>query len=120
MNRILVIGALSLLVTACGMQPVRDDSPANDLQALSYAAKQTTKPRLLPNGKEYCVELSDTNGELQTCALDLEDALFLSNKDKQTLQKLIDKAVKRLSLARNPCGWWSRTFTKRVECNPDR
>lgn len=110
MNRILGIGILSLLVTACGTQPVRDDSPANDLQTLSYATKQNTKKRLLPNGKEYCVELSRTNGELQTCALDLEDALYLSNQDKAILQQLIDRAMKRLELARNPCSFFEKLF----------
>lgn len=120
MNRILVIGVLSLLATACGTQPVRDDSPANDLQSLRVSAKQSTKKRLLPNGKEYCVELSLTNRELQTCALDLEDALFLANQDKALLQDLIDRATKRLELGRNPCGWWARNVSRRRECDPER
>jgi hypothetical protein len=71
----------------------------------------------LPNGKIYCVEDARTDGERDDCALDLEDLVFLLHQDgKRTIQSL-DKAIERLKLQRNPCGFFARVF--RVDrCTP--
>lgn len=70
---------------------------------------------LLPNGKEYCLELAKTENAQDDCAGDLEDGLFTANRALQRVDTMADKFVRRLKLQRNPCGFWKRTF-KRSEC----
>ncbi len=99
-----VILALSLL-PACA-HSVRDDSPASDLDALVSSVSRDLKPRLLPNGKEYCAELATTERAQDECLGDLEDGLYASNRDKERASTTLVNGVKRIKLARNPCRWW--------------
>lgn len=78
--------------------------------------KRILAPRTLPNGKTYCLELATTQEAQDECAGDLEDAFFLSEQDKRSGIALFDKFMARLKLARNPCGFWARTFN-RERCN---
>lgn len=103
-----------LFLPACAAHTVRDGSPASDLLALKANAERNLRPRLLPNGKQYCVELATTEGQQDDCAGDLEDGFFLSEQDKARGLAGILKGIERLTLARNPCGWFGRTF--KVKC----
>lgn len=94
---------------------MRDDSPASDLQAIQANAERDLKPRTLPNGKLYCFEDSKTEGQQDECTGDLEDTLFKSEQDKARGLAGIIKAVERLKLQRNPCGFFKRIFN-RSEC----
>lgn len=79
--------------------------------------KQQGKARVLPNGRTYCVELAKTEGTQDECALDLEDAFYLSERDKARMVDLVVKGVERHRRAIQPCGWWKRTF-QRSKCDP--
>jgi hypothetical protein len=64
------------------------------------------------------VELAGTNGERDTCANALEDALFLSEADKKRMLDTVRLAVERLKRARDPCGRFKAVFRPR-SCSPD-
>lgn len=108
---------LALSLSGCVSLPAKDDSRESDLEALTREARSIATPRTLPNGKTYCVEDARTEGERDACALMLEDAFYLSEEDKASLLRLVEKAVRRLSLARKPCGFWA-TITKQKRCTP--
>lgn len=110
MNLKLLLVLTMLSLTACGMRSVRDDSPASDLDALVSSVERDLWIRRLPNGKEYCAELSRTRKELDECAGDLEDTLFLANRDKERAKNTLRTGIQRLKLARNPCSVWERMF----------
>ena len=112
MNRLLLIVLAALFLTACAGRTVKDDSPASDLLAFKANAHRTLKPRTLPNGKLYCLELAKTEEQQDDCGGDLEDTLLLSEGDKHDGLLLIDKMVERLTLARNPCGFWANLFRR--------
>lgn len=105
---LLVLTVLSL--TACATPRVHDASPASDLDVLVANVRKNASKVLLPNGKEYCVELVKTNDELDDCATDLEDALFNANRRGESQIETVEKFVNRERLRRNPCGFWKRTF----------
>ena len=95
-----------LSLNACATTSVRDGSPASDLDALEASVTRNLRMTTLPNGKEYCAELARSEREQDECMGDLEDALFNSNRDKETARQLLENGIKRLKLARNPCRWW--------------
>lgn len=64
------------------------------------------QPRLLPNGKTYCAELSVTEGDQDECLGNLEDLVYQSNADKARALTTLQTGVKRLKLARDPCKWY--------------
>lgn len=68
------------------------------------------KPRLLPNGLEYCGELAKDEKEQDECIGDLEDLGYLSNQDKRRALKSLRYGVDRIKLARNPCNWVEKVF----------
>jgi hypothetical protein len=89
---------------------VRDESPASDLDALVSSVERDLKPRLLPNGREYCAELSRTDRDKDECTGDLEDVVFVSNRDKERAKQTLRTGVQRIKLARNPCSMWEKMF----------
>jgi len=95
-----------LFLSACATTSTRGDSPASDLDALEANVNRDLRMTLLPNGKQYCAELATTEREQDECMGDLEDALFNSNRDKQSARQTLGKGIKRLKLARDPCRWW--------------
>lgn len=70
---------------------------------------------LLPNGREYCAELAKTERAQDECMGDLEDALYVSNRDKARASQTLTTGAKRIEQARNPCGWWAK-LTNRERC----
>lgn len=73
--------------------------------------ERALKPRKLPNGKSYCLEISTTERAQDDCAADLEDGFFGSEQDKANGLTLFRKYIRELELARDPCGIFARTFT---------
>jgi hypothetical protein len=115
MNLKLLIVLLAASLTACGTHSVKDDSPASDLDVLVSNVAKTTRPTLLPNGKEYCAELAATEDAQDDCTGDLEDALYSANRNgERTLRTVTDYAT-RERLRRNPCSWWEK-LTRNARC----
>jgi hypothetical protein len=122
MNRLLLLALIALFLPACGPHTVRDDSPASDLDALVTTVKADLKPRLLPNGKEYCAELATTEGEQDECMGDLEDVAWLSNRDKERAAQSLERGVERIKLSRDPCRWYEvrcRANARKLRNAPD-
>lgn len=110
MNLRLLCVLIALFLTACGTTIAKDDAPASDLDAYVLSVKRGSQPVMLDNGKDYCMELSDTEDAQDDCGGDLEDALYTANKKLLQLYKDAVKFTDRLRLARNPCGFLARTF----------
>lgn len=106
MNLKLLLVVIALSLPACGTHSVRDDSPANDLDALVTSVGRDLKPRLLSNGKEYCAELARTERQKDDCTGELEDTVFQSNRDKERGMRTLRNGVERIRLSRSPCRWW--------------
>lgn len=70
--------------------------------------RENAEPRLLPNGKLYCVEDAVTEEDHDACALDLEESLWLAEDDKRRMLRTVEQAARRLELARNPCNWFEK------------
>ena len=94
------------------------ESVATDLDALVSNAKRDLAPRTLPNGKLHCMELSKTEKNQDLCGGDLEDTLLDSETDKEIGLANVAKAVDRIKLSINPCGFFSRLF-RRSACRVD-
>jgi hypothetical protein len=116
MNRQLASMLILLTLTACVQRPVRDDSPANDLDVLVSNARKDGQRVKLPNGKEYCFEDAVTEREQDHCTGDLEDALYNANNRLDSLVETVVRFVKREKLRRNPCTFWQRNFSDRARC----
>lgn len=110
MTRLYLTALTALFLTACAGRTAKDASPASDLHVLRVNVHRTLKPRTLPNGKLYCMELARTEEQQDDCGGELEDALLLSEEDKYLGRLLIDKFIERVELDRNPCGFWARVF----------
>lgn len=108
MNPKLLIVLIVLFLTACAGHTVRDELPASDLDALAMNVQREGRVVLLPNGKDYCAELADTEDRQDACMGDLEDALFNANLRLRRVVNLVTNGVVRLKQQRNPCGWWAR------------
>lgn len=106
MNRPLLIALIVLFLPACGTRSVRDVSPASDLAALEASVSRDLTIRLLPNGKEYCAELSRTEKAKDECTGNLEDLVYLSNRDKERGMRTLRSGIDRIRNARNPCRWY--------------
>ena len=113
MNLKLLPVLIVLCLPACGTHSVRDDSPASDLTALETSVKRDLQRRVLPNGREYCAELAKTEDAQDDCMGDLEDALYLSNRDKDRAANTLHRAIQRLDLSRTPCGLFDFKCRKR-------
>jgi hypothetical protein len=74
--------------------------------------------RNLPNGKLYCIEDAATQQQHDACDLDLEDNVFVREEDRKEALRVLERAVRRIELSRNPCGFFRRVF-KRRECVVD-
>ena len=115
MNLKLLLVLCALCLTACAPRIVKDGSPASDLDVLVANVAKTTRPTLLPNGKEYCAELAQTEDEQDDCTGDLEDALYNANRNGERTRQTVDNFVARDRLRRNPCNAFQRAFLKRCK-----
>lgn len=110
MNLRLFLMLMVLSLSACGGRIVRDESPASDLDALMTTVEPDLKPKLLKNGKEYCLELAKTREARDKCASELEAKFWSGNRDKERAWKTLVAGFDRLRLARNPCGAFAKFF----------
>ena len=109
MIRLWLICALALLTSACATSPANDARPATDLQVLRLGVQALTEPRT-PAGNTQRLEDAATVGQAWDYAGDLEDALWLSNRDKANLRNFVDKATAAIETSRLPeCRWWQRS-----------
>lgn len=74
--------------------------------------KKDLKTRTLPNGKEYCAELADTERKQDSCTGDLEDGFYLSNRDKERASKTLDSGIERINRATRKCPWYKPNCNK--------
>lgn len=117
MNLKLPLVLCALFPTACATPLAKDDSPASDLDVLVANVRKDGNRVNLPNGKEYCFELSRTEDAQDDCTGDLEDALFNANERGERQVTTVEKFANREKLRRNPCTVWERMF--RVDrCRP--
>jgi hypothetical protein len=100
--KLLIVMIAVCLLAGC-VRFARDDVPASDLIALETSVSRDLQPRLLDNVKDYCAELATTEKAQYECLGDLEDLVFLSNRDKARALATLHKGLERLELARNPC-----------------
>lgn len=117
MNLKLLLVLCAMFLTACAAPTVKDDAPASDLDVLVANVGKTTRPTLLPNGKEYCAELAKTEDEQDDCLGDLEDALYNANRSGERTLQTVQNFAARERLRRNPCAWWER-MVRRDRCKP--
>lgn len=114
MNLKLLCVLIVLCLPACGTPSVRDDSPESDLTALVTSVKRDLQRRVLPNGKEYCAELAKTEDAQDDCMGDLEDVVYLSNRDKDRAANTLTKGMERIKLSRQPCGFFDLGCKRRA------
>lgn len=82
---------------------------------LALTVRQQTLPVLLPNGREYCAELANSQLEMDQCTGNLEDTLYNANRRSERTFETVDKFVRREKLRRNPCGALERIFSARCK-----
>ena len=112
----LLIVLIALCLSGCVTTSAHDDSPASDLDVLVANVGKTTRPTLLPNGKEYCAELAKTEDAQDDCLGDLEDALYNANRSGERTLQTVQNFAARERLRRNPCAWWERVL-RRSRCD---
>lgn len=95
-----------LSLPACVTQRARDDSPASDLTTLRANAERHLAPRTLDNGRLYCLEDAATEGAQDDCGADLEELVWLSERDKARGLRMIRAYITRASLERMKCRWY--------------
>jgi hypothetical protein len=66
------------------------------------------QPRVMANGKTYCVEDSATEAAHDDCAADLEEYAWLSEDDKRRGLKILDDAIEELKAL----SWWQKLSQK--------
>lgn len=116
MNPKLLAVLPTVFLLACATPSTKDDAPASDLDALEANVRKTTRPTLLPNGKEYCAEIAKTSDEQDACMGDLEDALYNGNRKGESTYQTVTKFIARERLRRNPCTFWEKVrFAKRCQ-----
>jgi hypothetical protein len=80
------------------------------VDALVANVRKTTRPTLLPNGKEYCLEDAATEEAQDICGGNLEDAVYVGNRKGEQTFKTVEDYARAEKLRRNPCGFWKRVF----------
>jgi hypothetical protein len=106
LTRLSLLCGLLLSLTACGLLRGKDVRPATDLQVLRLGVQALTEPRT-PAGDVQRLEDAATVGQAWDYAGDLEDALWLSNRDKANLRQFVNKATAAIEASRLPeCRWF--------------
>ena len=111
----LLIMLIMLSLSGCVTTSGKGDLPESDLDVLEMNVAQDLKRTFLPNGKEYCAEDAATGEEQDSCLGYLEDALYLSNQDKDRARSTLHRGIQRLKLVRNPCSWLEK-LTRNPRC----
>jgi hypothetical protein len=104
---VLLVGLLSLFLSACGTSPVRVEQHATDLEVVKLAVHSMTQPREI-SGDIKRAEDAENNEQLMKLTLDLEDVKFLYEKDLQRVDVFVTKALSIIAQGRlKPCPWYS-------------
>lgn len=74
--------------------------------------------RSLSNGKLYCIEDAVRQEAHDACDLELEDNVYAREQDRLEALALLYRSLRRVEIARNPCGFFKRMFN-RDECVVD-
>lgn len=102
---LLALGTMLLFLTSCGISPVRVEQRATDLEVMRLGVEQMTQPRTVAGSLQHADE-ARTNGELMNYALNVEDALWLSNGDKVRVRSFVNSALSVIASGRlPPCRW---------------
>lgn len=105
--RLLLLGIISLSLSACVTQPVRVASPTTDLQILQLGVHTLTEPREVAGDIKHPDE-AETNHQLMAVATDLDDVAWLSNQDKVRLRSFVDSALVIIAQSQQvACSWWN-------------
>lgn len=112
MIRLLLLGALSLFLSACATSPAKDASHESDLDVLVMGVQTMTEPR--GNELKNPEDVRDTE-EAWNLLLDLDDVKWLSNRDKAGIRDFVERAVERIKESRRSCSTWDRILNRR-EC----
>jgi hypothetical protein len=112
MIQLLLLGALSLFLSACVTSPAKDASQESDLDVLVLGVQTMTEPR--GNDLKNPEDVRDTE-EAWNLLLDLDDIKWLSNRDKAGIRGFVEKAVERIKISRRTCSGFDRLFNLR-EC----
>jgi len=115
MNLKLLSVLIALSLSACATHTVTDDAPASDLDALVANVRSDSRPTLLKNGKEYCMEDAVDEDAQDECAGDLEDGLFGANRKLERIFNSVLSFANRQRLQRNPCSRWEK-LTRNARC----
>lgn len=98
--------AIVLSTPGCATSPARDAPPATDLQVLRLGVKALTEPRR-PAGDVQHLDEAETEGEVWDYAGDVEEALWLAERDKARVRTFVDEATAAIEESRlPPCRWW--------------
>lgn len=102
----LLLMLISLSLTACSSSPARVENHASDLEVLKLGVETLSEPRQ-PAGDIQRLEDAKTSGQAFRYAMDLEDALYLSNEDKARTARFVQKATAAIIASRDPsCHFW--------------
>lgn len=103
----LLLGAMLLLTAACGSLPKRADSRASDLEQLQLGVEMLGRQKREPAGSIKHPDEAETNQQLMDVALDLDDALWLSEGDKGLMVEFVQRSVLIIAKSRlNDCAWY--------------
>lgn len=100
------IALIVLSLAACATPSARDASPSSDLQALVQTVERQLPNRTLPNGRQYCAELAETEGEQDECLGDLEALNLLRVRDRARALQQLRTGAGKIQAARMACRWW--------------
>lgn len=97
---------IALFLAACATHSGPVALPPSELDSLAQTVERQLPNRTLPNGRQYCAELAETEGEQDECLADLEALNLLRAGDRERAIGQLRRAVNRLKGARMVCRWW--------------
>lgn len=108
-----VLGLISLSLSGCATSPARGAKHESDLDVLVMGVQEMTQPRgtELKNPEDV-----QGTGEAWNLLLDLDDVKYLSNRDKASIRRFVEKAASRIKESRRECSRFDRFFNLR-ECS---
>lgn len=63
--------------------------------------------RTLPNGRQYCAELAETEGAQDLCMGDLERLNLQRVRDRERAIERLRYGINRIKASRVRCGWFA-------------
>lgn len=122
MIRTPMLALIALSLAACGTHSARSDAPSSELDALVRNVERQLPNRTLPNGRQYCAELSETEGQQDLCMGQLEALNLLRHGDRGRALSVLRSGVNRAKAARMRCSWWQfgcKAARRELQQGPD-